>query len=71
MNSDSLKLSICLHIVVQLFDVWFVEWMNEWTDKVISIKIYSQTEIIPWVTTEELENENIMQNDANHNLESK
>lgn len=40
--------------------------MNEW----ININIYSQTEIITRVTTEELENENIMQNDANHNLET-
>jgi hypothetical protein len=41
--------------------------MNE----VINMNIYSQTEIIPRVTTEELENENIVQNDANHNLDSK
>jgi len=44
--------------------------MNEWMNKVININIYSQTEIIPRVTTEELENENILQNDANHNLET-
>jgi hypothetical protein len=62
MKSDQLqlKLSICLHIVVQLFDVWFVEWMdewmNEWMIEVININIYSQTEIMPWVTAEELEN---------------
>ena len=47
------------------------ERMNEWMNKVININIYSQTEIIPWVTTEEPENENIMQNDAIQNLESK
>lgn len=40
-------------------------------NKVININLYSQTEIIPRVTKEELENENIMQNGANHNLESK
>jgi len=45
--------------------------MNERMNKEINVKIYSQTEIIPWVTTEELENGNIMQNDANCNLESK
>jgi len=39
-------------------------------NKVININIYSRTEIIPRVTTEELENENIMQNYANHNLET-
>jgi len=36
----------------------------------MSINIYSQTEIIPRVTAEELGNENIMQNDVNHNLET-
>jgi hypothetical protein len=35
---------------------------------VMNINNYSQTEIITRVTTEELENENIMQNYAQHNL---
>jgi hypothetical protein len=39
-------------------------------NKLKNINIYSQREIIPRVTTEELGNENIMQNDVNHNLET-